>query len=262
MGEPVPFGVEELARPPPLTSQGTGDLQDPARGNPLNVAAQVSTGDAQHVVRRAGQGGEQVAVLAFHPLGAQGQFVAGRGPFVIGEQGVVARRRREQPFGQPEHDDQVEVEADPHARSDPTRTPSPMRPTRPRSDSSSSSRVRVNTARSTDSSTASREARRSRARSTRSAAFCSTTGQAVRRRSPPNSDAGDDGPRRPARSRAAAGRPRSARSSIKPRHELPQRPRLVGLVAQALGPPGGRVWVAFGQRRLRHHARRQRWPTG
>ncbi len=67
----------------------------------------------------------------------------------------------------------------------PTRTPSPIRPTRPRSASSSSSRVRVNTARSTAPSTASNEASRSRARSTRSAAFCSGIGHAARRCSPP-----------------------------------------------------------------------------
>ena len=70
---------------------------------------------------------------------------------------------------------------------EPTSTPSPMRPTRPRSVSSSSSKVRVNTSRSTEDSTASRVDSRSRASSTRSAAFRSAGGQAARWRSSPAS---------------------------------------------------------------------------
>ena len=109
------LAVEELVGPPSFAGQGAGDLQDPARGDPLDVAAQVTPRDAQHLVRRAGQGGEEVAVLALDALGAQGQFVAGRRPFVIGEERVVVGRRGEQALGQAEHDNQVEVEPDSHA---------------------------------------------------------------------------------------------------------------------------------------------------
>ena len=133
---------------------------------------------------------------------------------------------------------------------EPTSTPSPMRPTRPRSASSSSSNVRANTSRPTDSSTASRQDSRSRARSTRSAAFCSATGQAARRRFAAEQRAqmapGPVGPLAP-RPRLLAGL-RQVVDQVQ--DEAPQRPGPVGLVAQSLGPPRRSVRIGLGQRRF------------
>ena len=54
-------------------------------------------------------------MLALDPLGPQGEFVAGRLSFVVGEEGIVVHRRREETFGQAQDDDQIEVEPDAHA---------------------------------------------------------------------------------------------------------------------------------------------------
>ena len=131
---------------------------------------------------------------------------------------------------------------------EPTSTPSPKRPTRPRSASSSSSRVRVNTSRATGPSTASRAPSRSRARSTRSAALRSTSGQASRRvAGPRRADQPAVGPRGVvAPALRARRRPRRARRSGG------------GRSAAARGP--ARRWR--GPDRRPTPARRRPWPAG
>ena len=69
--------------------------------------------------RGAGQSGEKLAVLALHVWDRRGSSSPVDAALVIGQEGVVMGRRGEQPFGQAEHDDQVQVQPDPHAhRSD------------------------------------------------------------------------------------------------------------------------------------------------
>ena len=141
------------------------------------------------MTRGAGQGGQELAVLAFHalePAAAVRPPVASRSWSGSSESSRVGDGNS--PSARPRTTTRSRSRPTP-MEIEPTSTPSPMRPTRPRSASSSSSMVRVKTSRPTDSSTASRPASRSRARSTRSAAFCSATGQLARRLSPPNRSA-------------------------------------------------------------------------
>ncbi len=86
------FGAPELVRPPPLSRQGTGDLEDPARGHPLHVAAQVPARDTQDLVTGTGQRGQKLAVLALDAVGPQGQLVTGGAALVIGQERVVPGR--------------------------------------------------------------------------------------------------------------------------------------------------------------------------
>ncbi len=115
MGDPLLVGAPEFVRPPPLSGQGTGDLEHPAGGNPLHIASQVTPRDTQHLPACASQSGEKLSVLALHGLGPQGQFAAGGPTLVIGQERVVPGRRGEQPLGQAEHDNQVQVQTNPHA---------------------------------------------------------------------------------------------------------------------------------------------------
>ncbi len=63
---------------------------------------------------RARQGGEELVVLALHPIGPQGELAAGAGPLVVGQEGVVADDRGERALGESEDHHEIEVEADPH----------------------------------------------------------------------------------------------------------------------------------------------------
>ena len=57
---------------------------------------------------------KQLAVLALDASESQRQLVAGGFAFVVGEERVVVHRCGEGALGETEHDDEVEIEADPH----------------------------------------------------------------------------------------------------------------------------------------------------
>ena len=72
-------------------------------------------GTPSSVAPRAGEGGEELAVLALDPVGAAAaSSPPARGALVVGEERVVAHGGGERALGQAEHDDEVEVEADAH----------------------------------------------------------------------------------------------------------------------------------------------------
>ena len=112
--EPRPFPAEQVIAPPaPAVERGRYG-EDPARRHACAAPPQVTAGHAQQLPVRAGQGGEQLAVLALDALAPQWQLPPSRRPFVVGEQRVVADRPGEGPLGQAQDDDQVEVQADAH----------------------------------------------------------------------------------------------------------------------------------------------------
>ncbi len=228
--------------------RGGRDVEDPAGRHPLGAAAQVAPGDAEHLVAGAGQGGQQLAVLALDPSARKGSSPALRGPLVVGQERVVADRGREgcpRPGRAPPRGRgraRSPSRPSPPARRRRSGPPGRGRPPAPRS------RVRVNTSRLTGPSTASRAPRRSRASSTRSAALRSVARPAApagpRRRAGRCEPA--LGPRRRARSTSGARAAAAARSSISAEDEGPQPPGPLGLLARPVGPPVGHVVVGLG----------------
>ena len=108
-------GRREVGCPPrPRARQVAAEVEHPARGDALHAAPQITAGEAEQVTVRARQGGEELVVLALHPIGPQGELAAGAGPLVVGQEGVVADDRGERALGESEDHHEIEVEADPH----------------------------------------------------------------------------------------------------------------------------------------------------
>jgi hypothetical protein len=178
--------TEELVGPPLLPGDCARYLQDPARWDSLDVATQVAAGHAQYLARRTGQGGKQLTMLTFHTFRPERKFATSGFAFVVGQKRVIVRRCGAEPFCESEHHNEIEIEADAHSRrADQHALPHAPNPAEVGFELELESAC--DTSSPTDCSTVSRQASRSRARSTRSAAFCSAGGQRVRRLSPPNS---------------------------------------------------------------------------
>ena len=114
MSHPRQVGGQQVGRPPPLARELRRQVEHPPRRHPLDAAAEVAAWHAEQVVCGSRQRPAEVAVLALHLLGSQRQLTGGRGPLVVGEQGVVVHGCGEGPLGQAEHHHQVEVEPDAH----------------------------------------------------------------------------------------------------------------------------------------------------
>ena len=78
-----------------------------------------------------------MAVLAFDTLRSQRYFTTRRFAFMVGQERVVVRGWWAGAFCESEHHNEIEMKVDSNTRGA-DNTPSPMPPTRPRADSSSS----------------------------------------------------------------------------------------------------------------------------
>jgi hypothetical protein len=212
--QPFPLCAEELVRPPTFSGDRASYLQDPASCDPLDVATQVAAGHAQDLVRRTGQGGEQLAMLAFDTFRPERKFATGGFAFVIGQKRVIVRRRGAETFCESEHHNEIEIEADAHARrADQHALPHAPNPAKVGFELElESAGENVEADRLLDAVEAGQPVERSLRRS---AAFCSAGGQLIRRLSPPNSSSRFiDGPTRPFLPTSRVGRrPRTGRLS-------------------------------------------------
>ena len=116
MVEPVPFGARgarstTTARRPGRWRSAEPSERGPARCCGAGRHAGRTAPGAPHRPGRREVGGAGVR----HVWERRGSSSPVDTALVVGEQGVVVGRRGEQPLGQAEHDNQVEVEADAHA---------------------------------------------------------------------------------------------------------------------------------------------------
>jgi hypothetical protein len=115
VADPGMVGGEQVARRPALAGHRRGQVERPARRDPLAAAAEVAAGDPDPLVRGGRERGQQLALLAAAAFAPQVELTTRARPLVVGEQGVVADRCRVAALHHAQHGDEVEVEPDAHA---------------------------------------------------------------------------------------------------------------------------------------------------